>query len=79
MVTKKNKGHKQKEKDETVQEDAEFAVGLTDSKFTSDGMLCKFGGHQFVQTSWACKKQTAASHSSTEAKVMSLDTGLRIR
>ena len=28
--------------------------------------------------SWACEKQTAVSHSSTEAEVRSLDTGLRM-
>ena len=43
---------------ETVQE-ADFATDLTDSKFTSDGMVCKFGGHAFVPISRACKRQTA--------------------
>ena len=42
-------------------------------------MLCKFGGHTFVPIPWACKKkQTAVPHSSTEAEVISLDTGLRM-
>ena len=41
-------------------------------------MLCVFGDHTFVAVSWLCKKQTVASHSSTEAEVMSLDTGLRM-
>ena len=27
---------------------------------------------------WNCKKQTAVSHSSTEAKTVSLDAGLRL-
>ena len=37
-----------------------------------------FGSHTFVPTSWMCKKQTAASHSSTEYEIISLDTGLRL-
>ena len=45
-VTEEKKSHKQKEKDEIVQ-DAGYAEDLTDSKLTSDGMLCKFGGHTF--------------------------------
>ena len=40
--------------------------------------MLSFGGHTFVPMSWACKKQTAVSHSSTEAEVISLDTGQRI-
>ena len=44
---------------------ADFADGLTDSKITTDGIICKFGGHTFVPIPWACKKQTAVSHSST--------------
>ena len=27
---------------------------------------------------WACEKQTAVSHSSTEAEAISMDTGLRL-
>ena len=37
-----------------------------------------FGSHTFVPISWMCKKQTAVSHSSTESKIISLDTGLRL-
>ena len=51
---------------------------LTDSKFTPDGLFCKFGGHAFVPFSWACKKQTAVSHSGTKAEVIPLDTAPRI-
>ena len=45
-------------------------MDLTDSKFTSDGLFCKFGGHAFVLISWACWKQTVVSHSSTKAEVI---------
>ena len=37
-----------------------------------------FGSHTFVPISWMCKKQTAASHSSTESEIISLDSGLRL-
>ena len=40
-------------------------------------MLCGCGDHTCVPASWACKKQTAVSHSSTEAEVISLGAGLR--
>ena len=43
-VKKENRSQKQKEKDEIVQ-DADVAADLDCSKLTSDGMLCKFGGH----------------------------------
>ena len=42
------------------------------------GLLCIFGSHTFVPSSWMCKKQTSVSHSSTEAEIISLDAGLRI-
>ena len=50
---------------------------LAGSKSTSGGVLCSWGDQTFAPTSWACKKQTAVSHS-TEAEVISLDTGLRM-
>ena len=59
-------------------QDSDFAGDLEDSKSTSGGPLCIFGGHTFVPTSWTCKKQTSVSHSSTEAEVISLDAGLRM-
>ena len=40
-------------------------------------MLCELGGDIFVRMSWVCKAQTA-SHSNTEADMMSLDTDLRM-
>ena len=40
-------------------------------------MLCIFGDHVFAIFSWAFKKRTAVSHSSTDAEVISLDIGLR--
>ena len=51
---------------------------LTDSKSTSGGMLYICGDHTFVSNSWACKKQPAVPHSSTEAEVITFDTGLRM-
>ena len=51
---------------------------LEDSKSTSGGLLCIFGSHTFVPTSWMCKKQTSISLGSTEAEIISLDAGLRI-
>ena len=41
-------------------------------------LLCIFGRQKFVPISWMFKKQTSVSHSSTEAELISLDTGLRI-
>ena len=59
-------------------QDSDFARHLEDAKSTSGGVLCIFGSHTFVPTSWMCKKHTAVSHSSTEAEVISLDAGLRM-
>ena len=59
-------------------QDSDFAGDLEDSKSTSGGTLCIFARHTFVPISWKCKKQTAVSHSSTEAEIISLDTGLRL-
>ena len=58
--------------------EADVAGGLTESKSTSGGMLCIFGDHVFVSFSWAFKKRTAVSHSSTDAEVILLDIGLRM-
>ena len=55
-----------------------FAGDLEDSKSTSGGTLCVFGSHTFVPISWMCKKQTAVSHSSTEAEIISLNAGLSL-
>ena len=51
-------------------QDSDFARDLEDSKSTSGGILCVFGSHTFVPTSWMCKKQTSVSHLSTEAEVI---------
>ena len=40
-------------------------------------MRCPFGDHISVPISLACKKKTAVADSSTEAEVISLDTGFR--
>ena len=48
-------------------QDSYFAGDLDDSKPTSGGALCVFGSHTYVPISWMCKKQTSASHSSTES------------
>ena len=53
--------------------DSDFAGDSEDSKSTSEGILCIFGGHTFVPISWMCKKQASVSHSSTEAQIISLD------
>ena len=36
------------------------------------------GPRTFVTLAWMCKKQTAVSHSSAEAEIISLDAGLRL-
>ena len=59
-------------------QDSDFACDVGDSKSTSGGILCIFGSHTFVPTSWICTKQTWTSHSSTEAVIISLDAGLRM-
>ena len=59
-------------------QDSNFAGDLEDSKSTSKGILCIFGSHTFVPTSWMCKIQTSVSHSSTEADIISLDAGSRM-
>ena len=58
--------------------DASFAGDLRDSKSTSGGLLCLVGPNTYVPLSWLCKKQGAVSHSTAEAEVISLDTGIRL-
>ena len=41
-------------------------------------ILCMFGSHTYLPTSWICKKQTSVSHSSTEAEIISLDAVVRM-
>ena len=59
-------------------QDSDFAGDLEDLKPASGGILCIFGSHTFVSTSWMCKKQTSVSHRSTEAEIMSLVAGFRM-
>ena len=58
--------------------DASFAGDLEDSKSTNGAYLCIVGPRTFVPVTWVCKRQTAVSHSSTEAEVISLDAALRM-
>ena len=58
--------------------DASFAAELEDSKSTSGSYMCLVGSHTFVPISWMCKKQTAVSHSSSEAEIIALDAALRL-
>ena len=58
--------------------DASFAGDLEDSKSTSGSYLCLVGLRTFVPLSWMCKKQTAVSHSSSEAEIIALDAALRL-
>ena len=44
-------------------QDSDFAGDLEDSKAISGEILCIFGSHMFVPTSWMCKKQTSVSDS----------------
>ena len=58
--------------------DASFGGDLQDSKSTNGTYLCIAGPRTFVPVSWVCKKQSAVSHSSSEAEVISLDAALRM-
>ena len=49
------------------------------SESTSKEILCIFGSHTFVPIGWTCLKQTAVSHTTTEAEIISLDAGLRLK
>ena len=59
-------------------QDSDFVGDLEDSKSTSGGTLGVLGSHTFVPITWMCKKQTTASHSSTESEIIPLDAGLRL-
>ena len=54
-------------------QDSDFAGDFEDSNSITGGILCIFGCHTFVPTSWMFKKQTSVSHSSTGSDIISLD------
>ena len=58
--------------------DASFAGDLVGSKSTSGVLLCLVSNKTFCPITWLCKKQSATSHSSTEAELIALDAGLRL-
>ena len=58
--------------------DASFAGEIENSKSTSGCVLVLCGPQTWAPITWLCKKQTAVSHSSTEAEVISMDAGLRL-
>ena len=58
--------------------DASFAGDVEDSKSTSGAFLALAGPNTFVPITWFCKKQGAVSHSSIEAEIIALETGLRL-
>ena len=72
--TAESESHKQKEKDEIVQ-DADFAVDLTDSETTLERMLCKLGDHTFVNFHGHARNRRQFH---AAAELISLDTGLRM-
>jgi len=57
--------------------DAGFAGDLLDSKSTSGAYIALVGPNTFAPVTWMCKKQTAVSHSTTEAEIISMDAALR--
>ena len=58
--------------------DASFAGCINSSKSTTGALLCVVGPRTFCPITWICKKQGAVSHSSSEAEVIALDTGVRL-
>ena len=58
--------------------DASFAGDLDDSKSSTGSVLCSLGPNTFVPITWICKKQSAVSHSSTEAEVIALNAAVRL-
>jgi len=57
--------------------DASHADEAADSRSTSGGLLAIIGPNTFIPLTATCKKQTAVSHSSTEAEFISLESFLR--
>ena len=58
--------------------DAGFAGDLLDSKSTSGAFIALVGPSTFAPITWMCKKQGAASHSTTEAEIIAMDAALRM-
>ena len=57
--------------------DASFAGDVKDSKSTSGMFMVLAGPNTWCPLSWMCKKQTAVSHSSAEAEIISLEAAMR--
>ena len=51
--------------------DASFAGDAKDSKSTSGMFMVLAGPNTWCPLSWMCKKQSAVSHSSAEAEIIS--------
>jgi hypothetical protein len=58
--------------------DASFAGDVRDSKSTSGAFLALVGPNTYCPIAWLCKKQTATSHSTTEAEIVALDAAIRL-
>lgn len=58
--------------------DVSFAGDLGDSESTPGCVLCLVGTRTFRPITWICKNQGAISHSSAQAQIIALDTGLRL-
>ena len=72
-VTEDIKSHEQKEQGDTMQE-ADCAADLTESKFTSDGMFCTFGGHTCVPNFIGMQEADGSVHTAAQkAEVMSIE------
>ena len=57
--------------------DASFAGDAKDSKSTSGMFMVLAGPNTWCPLSWMCKKQSAVSHSSAEAEIISLEASMR--
>ena len=55
-------------------QEADCAADLTDSKFTSDGMFCTFGGHTCVPNIMGMRVADGSVHTAAQnAEVMSIE------
>jgi len=57
--------------------DADLAGSYDSAKATSGGFLCLVGNNTFFPLDWYSKRQTATSHSTTEAELVSASKMLR--